>query len=90
MGLIAFLIVGALVGWIASKIMGRDKGLLMNLLIGIVGSFIGSFFSRLVLGYDDSYLAFDMSAIIWSIVGAVVLLAIVNALSGRRHHTPAA
>lgn len=85
MGLIAFLIVGALVGWIASSIMGRDNGLLMNLLIGIVGSIIGSFVSRLVLGYDDSYLAFDWSAIIWSIIGAVILLAIVNALTGRRH-----
>lgn len=89
MGLIAFLIVGALVGWIASKIMGHDNGLFMNLVIGIVGSFIGSFASRLILGYDDSYLAFDMSAIIWSVIGAVILLAIANAVSGRRHHTAA-
>lgn len=86
MGLIAFIILGALVGWVASMIMGRDNGFLMNLLIGIVGSFLGSFLSRLVLGYDDSYLAFDWSAIIWSLIGAVVLLAIVNAISGRRHH----
>jgi uncharacterized membrane protein YeaQ/YmgE (transglycosylase-associated protein family) len=43
------------------------------------------------LGYDDSYLAFDWSAIIWSIIGAVILLAIVNAFTGRRHRTtPAA
>jgi uncharacterized membrane protein YeaQ/YmgE (transglycosylase-associated protein family) len=90
MGLIAFLIVGALVGWIASSIMGRDTGIFMNIVIGVVGSFIGSFASRLILGYDDSFLAFDMSAIIWSIIGAVILLAIVGALSGRRkHHTAA-
>lgn len=87
MGLIAFLIVGALVGWVASKIMGRDSGLFMNLLIGIIGSFIGSFVSRLVLGYDDSYLAFDWSAIIWSLVGAIILLAIVNAFTGKRRTT---
>lgn len=85
MGLIAFIIVGALVGWIAAKIMGRDTGLLTNLLIGIVGSFIGSFVSRMVMGYDDSYLAFDWSAFVWSLIGAVILLAIVNAVSGRKH-----
>ena len=90
MGIIAFLIVGALDGWIASKIMGRDTGLLMNLLIGIVGSFIGSFLSRMIVGYDDSYLAFDWSAIIWSLIGAVVLLGIMNAITGRgRRHTTA-
>lgn len=85
MGLIAFIIVGALVGWIAAKIMGRDTGLLTNLLIGIVGSFIGSFVSRMVMGYDDSYLAFDWSAFVWSLIGAVILLAIVGAISGRKH-----
>ncbi len=90
MGLIAFLIMGALVGWIASSIMGRNTGVLMSIVIGIVGSFVGSFVSRLILGYDDSYLAFDWSAFLWSLIGAVILLAIVNAISGRRHHhTPA-
>jgi len=89
MGLLAFIILGALVGWIASKAMGRDTGLLANLVIGIVGSFIGSFVSRLFVGYDDSYLAFDWSALVWSLVGAIILLAIMNAISGRRHH-PAA
>jgi uncharacterized membrane protein YeaQ/YmgE (transglycosylase-associated protein family) len=90
MGLIAFIIVGALVGWIAAKIMGRDTGLLMNLLIGIVGSFIGSFVSRMIVGYDDSYLAFDWSAFVWSLIGAVILLAIVNAFTGRKHTPNAA
>ncbi|MDB5170023.1 MAG: rane protein [Candidatus Saccharibacteria bacterium] len=89
MGLIAFIIIGALVGWIASSIMGRDNGLIMNLLIGVVGSFLGSFVSRLVLGYDDSYLAFDWSAFIWSLIGAVILLGIVGAISGRKPRTAA-
>ena len=86
MGLIAFIILGALVGWIASMIMGRDHGFIMNTIIGIVGSFLGSFLSRMFMGYDDSYLAFNWSALLWSLIGAVVLLAITGALSGRRHH----
>ena len=91
MGIIAFIILGALVGWVASMIMGRDHGFFMNLVIGVVGSFLGSFLSRIIMGYDDSYLAFDWSALIWSLIGAVVLLAIVGAIGGRRHHeTPAA
>jgi uncharacterized membrane protein YeaQ/YmgE (transglycosylase-associated protein family) len=86
MGLLVFLILGALVGWIAAKVAGRDTGLLMSLAIGIVGSFIGSFISRAFMGYDDSYLAFDWGALLWSLIGAIILTAIMNAISGHRRH----
>jgi uncharacterized membrane protein YeaQ/YmgE (transglycosylase-associated protein family) len=86
MGIIAFIILGALVGWAASKLTGRDHGLFMNLLIGIAGSFIGSFVSRLFTGSDDSFLAFDWMGLFWSLIGAIILLAVANALSGRQRH----
>jgi len=86
MGLIAFIILGALIGWIASKVMGRDNGILMYIIIGIVGSFIGSFVSRLFTGMDDSFLAFDWSGLFWSFVGAIILVAILNAITGRKHN----
>ncbi len=87
MSLIAFLILGALVGWAAARVMGRDTGVIMNIVIGIVGSFIGSYVSRLFTGGDSSYLAFSWVGLFWSFVGAVILVAIMNALSRRRHHT---
>ena len=90
MNLIAFLILGAVVGWLASKIAGRNEGLLMSIIIGIVGSFIGGFVSHLFTGSDKAVLAFSWSGLIWSLVGAVILVAILNALSKRGHHTPSA
>ena len=41
--LIGSLITGAIIGWIASKIMNSESGLLRNIVVGIVGSFVGSF-----------------------------------------------
>lgn len=84
MGLIIWLVLGALVGWLASKIMGREEGLLMSIIIGVVGSFLGSFVSRLFTGSDQSYLAFSVRGLIWSLVGAIILVAIVNAVQGRK------
>ena len=86
MGLIVAIILGAIVGWAASKVMGRDHGFLMYLVIGVVGSFIGSLVSQMFTGTDASILAFSWMGLFWSFVGAIILLVIVNALSGRRHH----
>lgn len=85
MGIIVFLILGGLVGWIASSILGRDDGVVMNIIIGIVGSFIGSLISELFTGADLSFLALSWVGLFWSFIGAVVLVAIVNAVS-RPHH----
>jgi uncharacterized membrane protein YeaQ/YmgE (transglycosylase-associated protein family) len=87
MSIIVYIILGGLVGWIAAKLMGRDEGVFASIIIGIVGSFIGSFVSRLFTGADDSYLALDWSNLFWSLIGAVILVAIMNALSRPRHHT---
>lgn len=85
MGLIVFLILGALVGWAASSLMGRDEGVVMSIIIGIVGSFIGSLVSKLFTGADKSFLALSWVGLFWSFIGAVILVAIVNAIS-RPHH----
>jgi uncharacterized membrane protein YeaQ/YmgE (transglycosylase-associated protein family) len=86
MSIIVFLIVGGLVGWAASRLLGRDEGLLASILIGIIGSFIGSFISMLFVGSDQSYLAFSWTGIFWSLIGAVILVAIMNAVTSRQHH----
>ena len=83
MSIIVFLILGALVGWLAAKVMGREEGLLASIVIGIVGSFIGSWLSELFTGTDHSYLSLNSTGLFWSFGGAVVLVAIMNAL--RRH-----
>lgn len=85
MGIIVMLILGALIGWAASSLMGREEGLAMSVIIGIVGSFIGSLLSEMFTGGDHSFLALSWVGLFWSFIGAVVLVAIVNAIS-RPHH----
>ncbi len=86
MSIIITLIVGGLVGYVAARLLGRQEGVLASILIGIVGSFIGGFVSRMVSGSDQSFLAFNWVGIIWSLVGSLILVALMNAMSSRRHH----
>lgn len=86
MTILTVLIIGGLVGWLAARLMGRQEGILASILIGVVGSFIGSFISTFFVGSDQSYLAFSWAGVFWSLVGSIVLVAIMNALSSRQHH----
>ena len=83
MGIIFTLVVGALIGWIASMIMRTDaqQGALANIVIGIVGSILGRYIFGDLLGLGGAYSAgnFDVMGIVWGVVGAVVLIAILKA-----------
>lgn len=74
-GLIVFLIIGAIAGWLAGKIMrGGGFGLIVNIIIGVIGSFIGGFILGL-LGFD----AYGFIAQLFSAtIGAIALLWIVG------------
>ncbi|UVO50085.1 GlsB/YeaQ/YmgE family stress response membrane protein [Sphingomonas sp. SUN019] len=82
MNFIIWLIVGGVIGWIASMIMRTDaqQGIFLNIIVGIVGAFIGGFVgSALGIGganINDSGLT--ITSFLVSLVGAVILLAIVN------------
>ena len=76
-GIIIWLVVGGIVGWLASLLMRTDaqQGLLLNIVVGIVGAFIGG----LLINHgsiNDAPLS--VSAFLVSLLGAIVLLAIVN------------
>lgn len=73
-GLIWFLIIGLVAGWLASRIMEQERGLLANLAIGVVGAFIGGFLGRMV-GMQATG---TIGGIILATLGAVVLLWIVG------------
>jgi uncharacterized membrane protein YeaQ/YmgE (transglycosylase-associated protein family) len=77
MGFIVWLIIGGVVGWLASLIMRTDaqQGILLNIVVGIVGAFIaGLIFNGGTINQDPM----DITNILVSLVGAVILLAIVN------------
>lgn len=78
MGIIIWIIFGALAGWIASAIMKTNEGLLMNIVIGIVGAILGGWIMSL-LG-QGGVSGFNLYSFLVAIFGAVVLLAIVRAL----------
>jgi len=81
--LVIWLLVGALVGWLASMVMRTDaqQGAVLNIVVGIVGAMIAGF---LIGGPTINTNALNLTAIIVSFVGAVVLLGIVNLVTRGR------
>jgi uncharacterized membrane protein YeaQ/YmgE (transglycosylase-associated protein family) len=79
MNFILWLIVGGIVGWLASLIM-RDagQGILMNIVVGIVGAFIGGWLISPMVGTGTINDGFSIGSFLVSLVGAIILLAIVN------------
>ncbi len=75
--LILWLVFGALVGWLASLVMRTDaqQGTLLNIVVGIIGAAIGGF---IIGGSTINDNAFNLTSLLVSFVGAVILLAIVN------------
>ena len=81
MNILIYLIIGALVGWVASRIMGTDRqqGLLLNIVVGIVGAFVASWFISPLLGISTINQGnFSIPALLVSLGGAVILLAVIN------------
>ncbi len=81
MGWILAIIMGGIMGWLASKVMNRDAdmGIFMNIIVGCVGSILGRLLFGWLLGggrLRDS--AFDPMTLLTSFLGAVVLLGVVN------------
>jgi uncharacterized membrane protein YeaQ/YmgE (transglycosylase-associated protein family) len=75
MGIIVWLIVGGICGWLASLIMRTDaqQGIILNIVVGIVGAVIAD-----LLGKVNINQGFSIEGFVYSLIGAVILLAIVN------------
>ncbi len=75
MGIISWIFMGAIAGWLAHKITGpngKKHGCISNILLGIIGAFIGGFIMSLLGGYGVT--GFNLRSIIVATLGAVVLI----------------
>lgn len=86
MGWIIAIIVGGIAGWLASMVMNRDAsmGIFWNIVVGIIGSVIGNLILGPLLGVSGSVQEFSLTGLLIAIVGAIVLLAIVNLIQRGR------
>lgn len=83
-GLIAWIVIGALAGWITGKLMkGSGYGFIMDMVVGLIGALIGGFLSsHLGLGGVDQH-GLIMSIVI-AVIGAVILTVILRLITGNR------
>lgn len=84
MNIILWIVFGALVGWVASKLMSTDaeQGVIANVIVGIAGAFVGGYLMQVIdkSGVDG----FNIKSFIVALIGAVVLLAVYKAIRGKK------
>ncbi|HET9416638.1 MAG TPA: GlsB/YeaQ/YmgE family stress response membrane protein [Candidatus Limnocylindria bacterium] len=86
MGLIAWLVVGAIAGWIAGKLVPGDEGygVIGTIIAGIIGGFVGGWLLALLTNKEDWMTGIDITTLIAAIVGAVIVVVVWQMLTGRR------
>ena len=85
MGLLAWIVVGLVAGFLASSVMkGRGSGLIGDLVLGVVGALLGGFLASVLLKIPDAVNGINVTSILVAFVGAVILIALLRAISGRR------
>jgi uncharacterized membrane protein YeaQ/YmgE (transglycosylase-associated protein family) len=80
MGLLSWIIFGALAGWVASMLAGRNErqGCLMNIAVGVIGALIGGFIVNLLTGGGFD-IGFNLPSFVVAVIGSLILLALANA-----------
>ena len=83
MGLIVALIIGGIIGWLASIVMRTDaqQGIFLNIVVGIIGSLLGSFLLGGFFGAEGNIIngnSLDGGTLIAAFLGALILLAVIN------------
>jgi uncharacterized membrane protein YeaQ/YmgE (transglycosylase-associated protein family) len=83
MSILGWIFFGAITGWLASLIVNkRGEGCFTNIALGLVGALVGGFIFRAISGFD--VFRFNLTSMVVAILGAVIVLFLWNALTGRR------
>ncbi|MGW2212028.1 GlsB/YeaQ/YmgE family stress response membrane protein [Streptomyces sp. NPDC001781] len=88
MGIIAWILIGLIAGFIAKAIMpGKDPGgVIITILIGIAGGLLGGFLGKVIFGVDSIDGFFELSTWIAAVVGSLILLVLYRVITGNRRH----
>jgi uncharacterized membrane protein YeaQ/YmgE (transglycosylase-associated protein family) len=82
-GIVAWIVLGAIAGFITNLIMGGTGGVITTIIIGILGAVVGGFLASNVLGVAD-VTGINLESIIVAVIGAVIVVAVYRGLAGRR------
>lgn len=84
MSIIVWIVIGGLAGWIGNMIMKTDGGLLKNIVTGIIGALVGGF----VMSFfgASGFTGFNLWSFVVALIGSIILIAIINLLTGTRAH----
>ena len=83
MGIIAWIVLGAIAGWITNLIMGGKEGVLATILLGIVGAVVGGYLAGTVLNVAD-VTGINIESIVVAVIGGVIVVAAYRLVTGRR------
>lgn len=85
MGILAWIVVGLIAGWLAGELMrGGGFGLVGDIIVGIVGALLGGFLASALFGIANPLSGINIPSILVAFLGAVVLIAILRAVRGAR------
>lgn len=86
MGILLWILFGALVGWVASLIMRTDEeqGAVMNIIVGVAGALVGGFIAQLFGA--GGITGFNLTSFIVALLGAILLIGVVKMFTNRSHH----
>lgn len=85
MNLIIYLIIAAVIGWIATEIMHDRSNLLINIVVAIVGAFLAGYFLSPIFHVGTINSAFTIPTMLVTLLGAVILLVVVHFFQRGRH-----
>jgi len=75
---LVWIVVGAIAGWLAGRVMKSRQSLIVNIVLGIVGSFVGGFVLTLIPGTQPVESGFSVGHILTAMVGAIIIIALVR------------
>jgi uncharacterized membrane protein YeaQ/YmgE (transglycosylase-associated protein family) len=87
MNLLIYLIVAAVIGWVATEVMHDRSNLLINIIVAVVGAFLAGYFLSPIFHVGTINEAITIPTVLLTLLGSVILLAVVNLFRGRGRRT---